>query len=332
MTEILDAILVIGRADPRRVHSALAGLPQELQDAAQAAHEHLERVAWRLASRRIACEVRMEGARLRAQCVAAELAPTADEVGTQPSWRSPPLDVLHLLIEAWPCDEVGADGRWRGGALMAQLSQTWQGAVASWRVHQRHVALPDHAGDAALRVVGRSCPALEELDLSADDDLGNRLVTNVGVAEMARGCPRLRVLRLTNCRLVTGAALVEVARSCPQLSTLGIAGCGYVRIGKNLTDAPLWKSDVAGLRRVLPSLRRLTFFACLLPADEPQYAALADWEGCTLERLDCAQGFCQECSKSLKRHRVCGRLLVNCPCVNAVGDNLDWDVLVNDSY
>lgn len=329
-SEILEAMHLLGAQEPQRIHSAVAGLPQELQDAASAAHEHLALVAARLTSRRIACAVQMWATDARRQC-AADPAPSSDEAGLSSWSTSPPLDVLSTLMEMWPCDEDGEldgeesearDDCWRGASLLAQLNASWHASVVSWRLHQRRVTLPDRVDDSALRAVGRYCPALEELDLSADYDFGNRRVTNAGVGEMVRGCPGLRVLRLRNCRLVTGAALADVAQRCPQLASLDVAGCGYYRVGKNLTDDPSWRSALVGLRRRCPSLGRLVVFACVLPADEPEYASLAEWESCgsaggppsgarVLERLDCG---CDGCHDNLTRHEACGQLIVNCTC------------------
>ena len=80
-TKILEAIQLLGSAHPSHVAFATCSLTPELQSAAETAAAALRPIASRLASHKIACQLRVETAQLMA---------IAHNGSTPVDWASPP--------------------------------------------------------------------------------------------------------------------------------------------------------------------------------------------------------------------------------------------------
>jgi len=77
-------------------------------------------------------------------------------------------------------------------------------------------------GDASLEALASGCSGLEQLAASKAIR-----VTDRGVIAIARACPRLLVLGISQCK-ITDAALKEVAQNCKALEQLDVKGCAEV--------------------------------------------------------------------------------------------------------
>ena len=77
--------------------------------------------------------------------------------------------------------------------------------------------------DGAVFRIARNCPGLVALALT---DCGD--ITDAGVVAVARGCPSLKVLNLRGCRHVSDAALGALGRGCAGLGVLTLAHCKRV--------------------------------------------------------------------------------------------------------
>lgn len=96
-------------------------------------------------------------------------------------------------------------------------------------------------GDAALTLIGSKCPDLSLLDLR-----GLPRVTDEGIIRIAKGCLKLRELRVSGCGsmnfygqpIVTDASLVVLGKLCRGLEKIDTAGCvgvsdeGVVKLAK----------------------------------------------------------------------------------------------------
>jgi hypothetical protein len=84
---------------------------------------------------------------------------------------------------------------------------------------------PDLANDEVLLLVARCCPRLRMMDVSLGDrfitmaSMASR-ITDMGVTELARGCPLLTSLGLIRARQVTDVGMFEVAKHCTLLRSL----------------------------------------------------------------------------------------------------------------
>jgi hypothetical protein len=79
----------------------------------------------------------------------------------------------------------------------------------------------DLANDEVLLLVARCCPRLRMMDVSLSDRFATTSrITDVGVTELARGCPLLTSLGLIRARQVTDIGMFEVAKHCTLLRSL----------------------------------------------------------------------------------------------------------------
>jgi len=133
------------------------------------------------------------------------------------------------------CERVGDDG-----VIMV--------AVRCTQLRALHLARCLGLSDAALAAMGDFAPALEEVHLA-----GCVAVTDRGVCALARGCAQLQRLSLDSV-CVSDAGLEELGRSCPRLCSLQAQGCtGITDDGLEALVAgcaQLAKLDVRGCRQV----------------------------------------------------------------------------------
>lgn len=105
--------------------------------------------------------------------------------------------------------------------------------------------------DKFLKLVSKSCPLLQTLDLRACP-----LVSDKGLIYVTSRCHELELInvgRHSCSENITDLSLIAIARHCPKISTLGFAGC-------SITDRGLWEiatsnSDI---------IQRLSLNNCLL--------------------------------------------------------------------
>ncbi|PUZ44979.1 hypothetical protein GQ55_8G183500 [Panicum hallii var. hallii] len=77
--------------------------------------------------------------------------------------------------------------------------------------------LLDHIGDEGLKVVGFSCPDLQELRVFRNNADAATL-TEEGLVAISSGCRKLQSV-LYFCNRMTNAALITIAKNCPQLTS-----------------------------------------------------------------------------------------------------------------
>jgi len=76
----------------------------------------------------------------------------------------------------------------------------------------------DHIGDEGLKVVGFSCPDLQELRVFPGN-ANTTTVTEEGLVAISSGCRKLQSV-LYFCSRMTNAALITIAKNCPQFDIL----------------------------------------------------------------------------------------------------------------
>lgn len=77
--------------------------------------------------------------------------------------------------------------------------------------------------DVGLRAIARGCPSLRVLSLSNLSSIGDE-----GLCEIANGCHLLEKLELCQCPEITDKALLAVAKHCPNLTDLTIESCSKI--------------------------------------------------------------------------------------------------------
>lgn len=95
--------------------------------------------------------------------------------------------------------------------------------------------------DDAMLLLARVCPQLQSLDVSDSPEIGDE-----GIVAIARGCPQLRKLAIGGPFELTDVSLVALGRGCPQLEALKLTEC------MDLTDEGL-----AAIAEGCPSLSTL---------------------------------------------------------------------------
>ena len=259
--KILDALTLLGRADTSHVAFAMLGLPADLQKNAQAAVTALRPVADRLISRKIACELRIEMARIRR--ASAHAADTNSQ-----DWGSPPSECLPEVIGS-----ANAEDRWSLAATFSHVSSGWHDAITQWRSEQRTILLAN-ATDAGVRMVARVSPCVERLRLIS---LHGRLLLRGGtLALLTRSCPRLQWLGLQDAVLPTSDALQWLPETLPGLRWLDLSGlrcaqmqqeaelCSVLGDEESGEDPPAhwyWE-NIEALCTRLPELQSLIIYRC----------------------------------------------------------------------
>ncbi|KAK6133395.1 hypothetical protein DH2020_032859 [Rehmannia glutinosa] len=83
----------------------------------------------------------------------------------------------------------------------------------------RRLWVPDTVKDKGLKIVGSSCPLLEELRVlqSSPLYLNDRGVTELGLLDVSRGCSKLHYV-FYYCQRMTNASVVTIVRNCPNFT------------------------------------------------------------------------------------------------------------------
>lgn len=285
----------------------MCGLPGELQKAAETAAAALRPVAARLASRKIACRLRIETAQLMARAQS-QMSPA--------NWTSPPGDLFDALIEQTvdtlsrssrvPSENV----RWRASCIFVGLNRAWANAAREWRRHERTALLWD-AHDTSLRVVARDAPVLERLWMKSA--YMDRLWLRDGTLQLlAAGCPRLTELELADPVVPEGGALLEVVQALP-LRRLDINGIRCVESGGVAhEEMTLHERARATLQYCLallqeaPRLERLQVVVCDVCSADPAHngvAFLNDALAAAGDRLELMSCGCEWCESFLSRRK-----------------------------
>lgn len=99
--------------------------------------------------------------------------------------------------------------------------------------------------DITLIEISTNCFDLQTLDINTDRhlDMEDRF-TSTGIVEVARHCPGIKVLRISERCDISDDDLIEIARHCPDLTTLEINGCEAITV-----------YGINELRRLLPIFR-----------------------------------------------------------------------------
>lgn len=252
--KLIDALITLGRADLDHVRFSMLGLPSTLQQDAQDAVKCLRRVAARLVSRRLATDLRIEMAALRARSAYPNEVASVD-------WSSPhaiPIgngDILQLLLfhsrsaplgcggyagdDDWP---VRQDFHYKTALTLAQLNRAWRDSVREWCREDCSVSLlggddDDYSKvDSLVRVSGSN---MVELQLHGNSAAGGPLALNSWeVRRFVRRCPNVRRLAIRVSDDLDCATLVGILAACPSLEELDLAG-SYTGATDVETDAPL---------------------------------------------------------------------------------------------
>jgi hypothetical protein len=146
--------------------------------------------------------------------------------------RNAPENVVTVLVSSCPeVEHVEIRCCWPHRSTGVAFALRWR--------HLRYLDVPDATmTNRALAQIGRHYPQLEHLHTSDAHDPADP-VSDVGVAALARGCPRLLYLNLSVWkRLVGNAGVIAVAEHCTSLthlnlSSTGVSDAGFVAVAKH---------------------------------------------------------------------------------------------------
>ena len=218
--EIIAALQLLGNAKEEHVSFAMLGLGG-LQAKALEAVRTLRPVAARLASRKIACDLRIEMAQLR------RASQHADVLTNRMSWNTPQDvdgtgDILNELTRLADSDYANRRGDLQWPARLcihrsimhssehcafehyafigrlAVLNHAWNDAVREWRRQPCKVVMID-PNDADVRQMVRLAPNIVELQLHPKRDGPMLDVGDNALAAIQHGCPRLERLLMRGC-------------------------------------------------------------------------------------------------------------------------------------
>ena len=110
----------------------------------------------------------------------------------------------------------------------------------------------DLVADGAIRAIANSCPDLEKLDLGGllsgrgyisritdesfiivgqkcsklvDISIAYNSVTDIGIAALSRGCPKLQSFSVDNCPSISDAGITALSYRCKELRTINLTNC-----------------------------------------------------------------------------------------------------------
>jgi Leucine Rich repeat len=110
----------------------------------------------------------------------------------------------------------------------------------------------DLVADGAIRAIANSCPDLEKLDLGGrrtdttyisritdasfiivgqncsklvDISIAYNNVTDIGIAALSRGCPKLQSFSANNCPSISTAGITALSHRCKELRTINLVNC-----------------------------------------------------------------------------------------------------------
>jgi hypothetical protein len=138
--------------------------------------------------------------------------------------------IAHLIFKAPNLETI----RWHDGSLTDVVARnvkaTWGDIghlFARWRRLRQLVATNTNS---ALVEISKNYPLLERIWTSTFDDASDP-VSDVGVAALTQGCPRLLNLCLPHQRAVGDAGVTAVAAHCPALTFLDLSDTGVTDAG-----------------------------------------------------------------------------------------------------
>ena len=250
--EIIAALQLLGNAKEEHVSFAMLGLGG-LQAKALEAVRTLRPVAARLASRKIACDLRIEMAQLR------RASQHADVLTNRMSWNTPhdvdgTGDILNELTRLADSDYANRRGDLQWPARLcihrsimhssehcafehyafigrlAVLNHAWNDAVREWRRQPCKVVMID-PNDADVRQMVRLAPNIVELQLHPKRDGPMLDVGDNALAAIQHGCPRLKEMDLVS--IYSRFSLDDAAVLSPALRR----GINPVRMYLSLCDS-----------------------------------------------------------------------------------------------
>ena len=227
----------------------MCGLPTELRESAHKAMVAAQPVAARLISRKIACNLRIEMAAIRARSAHPDLTTTTAQ------WAEPAdlfADIVPLLIAnctppiffvddhgdgtaaelmypiTWPKRQLA---HYRFAAALSRLNRAWNAEVKAWRYEACAVWLCAPT-DAIVRGVAHASPNLVELQchqafLSGDGQLVDEILplTNNSIAVLPLRCRKLQRLCLRMAFDISSNAIGRLMVECKQLRELDLVMC-----------------------------------------------------------------------------------------------------------
>ena len=234
---IVAAVKLLASADQQHVAYAMVGLKsRRLVEAAQAAARQLQPVAERLA---VVASCELVAAELREEMIAVRAASSTTYVPAGADWGEFGELLSDLILTALPVssglilgnlDDVPSDecghpqmlaSRYAASGVLAKVNRCWTSAMREWRRRQRQVVLvsPDSA---AIRMVARDSPAVEELYLYSS---GDYILDMDGSGLLAlRACGAMRRLCMPNFENLSTTALVEFLTAMQQLVEVDVSG------------------------------------------------------------------------------------------------------------
>ena len=232
--EIIAALQLLGNAKEEHVSFAMLGLGG-LQAKALEAVRTLRPVAARLASRKIACDLRIEMAQLR------RASQHADVLTNRMSWNTPHEvdgtgDILNELTRLSDSDYANRRGDlqwparfWEHYAFigrLAVLNHAWNDAVREWRRQPCKIVMID-PDDADVRQMVRLAPNIVELQLHPIIYGVDGPVLDVGdnaLAAIQHGCPRLERLLMRGCdeQGISAQGIINLVEARPTLKEMDL--------------------------------------------------------------------------------------------------------------
>ena len=229
--EIIAALHLLGNAKEEHVSFAMLGLGG-LQAKALEAVRTLRPVAARLASRKIACDLRIEMAQLR------RASQHADVLTNRMSWNTPhdvdgTGDILNELTRLSDSDYANRRGDlqwparfWEHYAFigrLAVLNHAWNDAVREWRRQPCKIVMID-PDDADVRQMVRLAPNIVELQLHPTRDGPVLDVGDNALAAIQHGCPRLERLLMRGCdeQGISVQGIINLVEARPTLKEMDL--------------------------------------------------------------------------------------------------------------
>lgn len=336
--KILEALRVLGDAQSDHIAFALLGLPHALTTAAQAASQQLRPVAHRLKSRGIACELRIEMARLRAASAFPDASavtwpelPWTDILPTVIFFVSGNLQkkvsdfVYHSNLSTDMEDDADDDyhgSRYAATTQVAQVCHACESAVRDWRRHERHITVYN-ADDMAVQAIARDATSAIEVQLYEDPLTKCSRVTGSVLADfIATGCPALQRLLVRGFTCTDMALSFNAAKRKPSLRQIDLVNTRMdddlvfpdsISPGQQMdSDADLndhirirrleeMRDEYHALSAALPELR---FIVCGCDASWPFHVGMPNeisaWPALNLPPLKCVQ-----CARSRRDADLC---------------------------
>jgi len=131
---------------------------------------------------------------------------------------------LSLTAKTWEKHLLQSKEVWQGVQELNSISEHGQLSWIAKRAANLRKLSAGHAAfgsinDATLNVVARSCPMLQSVDLTE-----NKLISGTGLCSLADSCPHLSTLHLSKVSL-TDTTLIHLAKRLTRLTTIEVVNC-----------------------------------------------------------------------------------------------------------